>query len=60
MRRLQSVSISRRRLGDPLRRLGYWVGTASDGDTFDYGEAGFFGSAGAIHLNQPIVNVAAN
>jgi len=26
---------------------------------FAYGDAGFYGSAGAIHLNQPIVGIAA-
>jgi hypothetical protein len=32
---------------------------ASDGGIFNYGDAGFYGSAGAIHLNQPIVGMAA-
>ena len=37
---------------------GYWV-TASDGGIFAFGEAGFFGSTGAMRLNQPIVGMAA-
>ncbi|HEU5003864.1 MAG TPA: putative Ig domain-containing protein [Actinomycetota bacterium] len=37
---------------------GYWE-VASDGGLFSYGDAGFFGSAGAIHLNQPIVGMVA-
>ena len=32
---------------------------ASDGGIFSYGDAKFFGSTGAIHLNQPIVGMAA-
>jgi streptogramin lyase len=37
---------------------GYWL-AASDGGIFNYGSAGFFGSAGGIHLNKPIVGMAA-
>jgi hypothetical protein len=37
---------------------GYWV-TASDGGIFAFGEAGFFGSTGAMRLNRPIVGMAA-
>ena len=37
---------------------GYWL-AASDGGVFDYGTAGFFGSAGALHLQAPIVGMAA-
>ena len=37
---------------------GYWLVTA-DGGVFDYGAAGFFGSAGALHLNAPVVGMAA-
>ena len=37
---------------------GYWL-VASDGGIFTYGRAGFFGSTGALTLNQPIVNMAA-
>jgi hypothetical protein len=36
---------------------GYWL-SASDGGIFNYGDAGFFGSAGDIHLNKPIVGMA--
>ncbi|MGH9302245.1 MAG: hypothetical protein ACRD0E_10215, partial [Acidimicrobiales bacterium] len=31
---------------------------ASDGGIFSFGDAGFFGSTGNIHLNQPIVGIA--
>jgi hypothetical protein len=37
---------------------GYWM-VASDGGIFAYGSARFFGSTGAIRLNQPIVGMAA-
>ena len=37
--------------------LGYWL-VASDGGIFNYGDAGFFGSAGGIKLNKPIVGMA--
>ncbi|MGH9302625.1 MAG: hypothetical protein ACRD0E_12190, partial [Acidimicrobiales bacterium] len=36
---------------------GYWL-VASDGGIFSFGDAGFFGSAGGIHLNRPIVGIA--
>ena len=36
---------------------GYWL-VASDGGIFNYGDATFFGSTGAIHLNKPIVGMA--
>jgi len=36
---------------------GYWIG-ASDGGIFSFGSAQFFGSAGALHLNRPIVGMA--
>jgi hypothetical protein len=37
---------------------GYWM-VASDGGIFNYGPAAsFYGSAGSIHLNQPIVGMA--
>ncbi len=37
---------------------GYWL-VASDGGIFAYGKAGFFGSTGGMHLNQPVVGMAA-
>ena len=37
---------------------GYWL-VASDGGVFSYGDASFYGSTGAIHLNQPIVGMTA-
>jgi hypothetical protein len=33
---------------------------ASDGGVFSFGDAGFFGSTGAIRLNRPIVGMAAS
>jgi hypothetical protein len=36
---------------------GYWL-TASDGGIFTFGDAQFYGSTGAIRLNQPIVGMA--
>jgi len=38
---------------------GYWL-VASDGGLFAFGDAGFFGSLGALTLNQPIVGMAAS
>ena len=46
-----------RRDGVDARRRGYWL-VASDGGIFNYGDAGFFGSTGSIHLNKPIVGMA--
>ena len=37
---------------------GYWL-AASDGGIFAFGHSSFFGSTGSIHLNQPIVGMAA-
>jgi hypothetical protein len=37
---------------------GYWL-VASDGGIFSFGDAPFFGSTGAISLNQPIVGMSA-
>ena len=37
---------------------GYWL-VASDGGIFTFGDASFFGSTGALHLNRPIVGMAA-
>ena len=36
---------------------GYWS-VASDGGIFSYGDAQFYGSTGAMHLNKPIVGTA--
>jgi ribosomal protein L24E len=41
----------------PEAGSGYWL-AASDGGIFGFGDAAFFGSTGAIHLNQPIVGMA--
>ncbi len=37
---------------------GYWL-VASDGGVFSFGDAGFHGSAGNIHLAKPVVGMAA-
>ena len=37
---------------------GYWL-VASDGGIFGFGDAAFYGSAGNIRLNQPIVGMTA-
>jgi hypothetical protein len=37
---------------------GYWL-TASDGGIFSFGASVFYGSTGAVHLNDPIVGMAA-
>jgi hypothetical protein len=36
---------------------GYWL-VASDGGIFNYGNAGFHGSLGAIRLTKPVVGMA--
>jgi hypothetical protein len=36
---------------------GYWL-VAADGGIFSFGDAGFFGSTGAIHLNRPVVGMS--
>jgi hypothetical protein len=41
----------------PAPASGYWL-VASDGGIFSFGDAGFFGSTGAIKLNKPIVGMA--
>jgi hypothetical protein len=38
--------------------MGYWL-VASDGGIFSFGDAAYEGSTGAIHLNQPVVAMAA-
>ncbi len=35
---------------------GYWQ-AASDGGVFNYGTAGFYGSAGSLKLNKPVVGI---
>ncbi len=45
--------------GRGVRTNGYWLG-ATDGGIFGFGGAGFFGSTGSIHLNNPIVALAAS
>ncbi|HEY5384916.1 MAG TPA: N-acetylmuramoyl-L-alanine amidase [Acidimicrobiales bacterium] len=37
---------------------GYWL-AGRDGGIFNYGDAGFFGSAGSLRLNAPIVGMTA-
>ena len=37
---------------------GYWL-TAADGGVFNYGDANFFGSAGNLKLNKPVVGATA-
>ena len=37
--------------------MGYWL-VASDGGIFAFGDAGFYGSTGAMPLNKPIVGMA--
>ena len=36
---------------------GTWL-VGSDGGVFSYGDAGFFGSVGSLHLNAPVVGMA--
>ena len=43
---------------DPAAAHGYWL-VASDGGIFPFGRACGFGSTGGMHLNQPIVGIAA-
>ncbi len=35
----------------------YWM-AAADGGIFNFGNAGFFGSTGGLHLNRPVVGMA--
>jgi len=44
-------------LGSPAATPGYWL-TASDGGVFSFNRP-FYGSTGSLHLNQPIVAMAA-
>ena len=43
----------------PKKYAGYWL-VASDGGMFTFGNAKFYGSTGGMHLNQPIVGMAAH
>jgi hypothetical protein len=61
---LGSPALSNLRLAQPIVGMtattdgnGYWL-VASDGGIFSYGNATFYGSTGAIHLNKPIVGMA--
>jgi hypothetical protein len=61
---LGSPALSNLRLAQPIVGMtattdgnGYWL-VASDGGIFSYGDANFYGSTGAIHLNKPIVGMA--
>ncbi len=60
-RRLLQVATDKGLFVYGLRRstppTGYWL-AASDGGIFTYGDAGFFGSTGALKLNRPIVTMA--
>ena len=42
----------------PPPRPGYWT-VAADGGVFSFGGAGFHGSEGGVHLNSPVVGMAA-
>ena len=44
-------------IGDEFMH-GFWV-AAADGGVFAVGDASFYGSAGGIHLNRPVVGMAA-
>ena len=37
---------------------GYWL-VAGDGGVFSFGDARFYGSTGNLHLNKPVVGMAA-
>ena len=42
----------------PSARAGYWL-VAADGGVFAYGDAPFYGSGTDLHLDQPVVGMAA-
>jgi hypothetical protein len=44
---------------EPADDGGYWL-AGSDGGVFNYGDASFFGSAGATPLNRPVSGIAAS
>ena len=48
-----------RRHGRHRGGQGYWL-VAADGGIFAFGDARFYGSTGAIHLNQPVVGMSAS
>jgi hypothetical protein len=57
----ETVTIKRVGTAPPIPQrttLGYWL-DASDGGVFTFGHAAFYGSTGGIHLNQPVVGMAA-
>ncbi len=66
LRRRQLLRLDRRHAAQPAHRRhgvtpdggGYWL-VASDGGIFTFGDASFYGSTGAMRLNQPIVGMAA-
>jgi hypothetical protein len=35
---------------------GYWL-VGSDGGIFSFGDAGFYGSTGSVHLQRPVVGI---
>jgi hypothetical protein len=51
----QSFTLTVRQAG--LDGKGFWL-VASDGGIFNFGDAGFYGSTGALALNKPIVAVS--
>ncbi|WP_152626167.1 hypothetical protein, partial [Acidithrix ferrooxidans] len=51
--------VSSKLSSSPVSVAGGYSLVASDGGIFTYGDAAFYGSAGAIPLNKPIVGMAA-
>jgi len=51
--------LNQRLSASPLHRAARLLARASDGGIFAFGDANFYGSMGAQHLNQPIVGLAA-
>jgi hypothetical protein len=41
-----------------VTQAGYWI-AAADGGVFAYGDAAYDGSMGGVHLNAPVVGMAA-
>ncbi|MGH9038356.1 MAG: hypothetical protein ACRD0O_21580, partial [Acidimicrobiia bacterium] len=50
-------SLRRAQAASAAPASGYWL-VASDGGLFSFGDAGFYGSTGAVKLNKPIVGMA--